>query len=287
MKTKLVCLLGLAIAGLSPMVSAQVVTTSYCDVFPATQSRLTSISDIRKVEDTAVASVLSGSGSFATTVVFPDGTTSAVFATANTVRSSNINGVVSTLPPVDMQASKFNPEGDISLPSLFYKNAGGTIVVPVNSNFVATALINPKTVYITEQRATLPQLLIVGDYWQLSRNLSGTYILNGVSTPFSVTDTTAKVVVVDETDAPVASVSMTYPVNPKINSVTHTSTTITLLATGLTADSYNQTWWMETSIDLVTWGTISASTVGPDVTITFPIVVGENKRFYRVKGLIP
>jgi hypothetical protein len=44
---------------------------------------------------------------------------------------------------------------------------------------------------------------------------------------------------------------------------------------------------METSTDLATWGTTSVPTIGPDVTITFPIGVEESKRFYRVKGLVP
>lgn len=289
MKIK-ITLLGLAVmASLSLMASAQAVITSYCDVFPATESRLASISSIRKVEDTAVASAPSGSGSFATTVVFPDGTTSAIFTVAQHVRSSKINGIVTTASPgvVDIAQSKFNPEGDTALPSLFYRDSSGTLVVPVNSNFVGTTLINPKTVFITENRATLPQLVAVGDYWQTTRDLTGTYVLNGNVIPFSVTGQVAQVIVVNETTAPVAVVTTEYPNDPKITSTAKSDTNVTLTATGLTVDSYYQTWWMESSIDLANWAIDNSAIVGPNVTITFPVIPGESERFYRVKGLQP
>lgn len=268
--------------------SAQVTINSFADVFPATESRLSSISNIRKVEDTAVASVLSGSGSFATTVTFPEGTTSAVFTVAQHVRSSRINGVETVASPgvISISGSKFNPENDVSLPSLFYRNSANTLVVPVNSNFVGSTLVNPKTVYITEQRVTLPQLQVVGDYWQLSRDLSGTYTLNGVITPFSVTGQTARVVVVNETTAPITTVAQVYP-TPVLTATTVSASLVSIFATGLTVDSYNQTWWMETTTDLIHWSVATNATVAPGVTISFPVNPLDSQRFYRVASLTP
>lgn len=268
--------------------SAQVVISSYADVFPATKNRLSDIGNIRKVEDTAVASVASGSGSFATTVTFPEGTTSAIFTVAQHIRSSRINGVETVASPgvVSIAGSKYNPEGDVSLPSLGYVNSADVMVVPVNSNFVGTTLVNPKTVFITEQRVTLPQLQIADDYWQLSRDLSGTYTLNGVVTPFSVTGQTARVVVVNETAAPLTTVTQVYP-SPVVTSSTVSASLVNIFATGLTVASYNQTWWMETSTDLIHWNVAPNATVAPGVVISFPVDPLDSKRFYRVASLTP
>lgn len=274
---------------ISVVSSAQVVIKSFADVFPATENRLSSIGNIRKVEDTAVSSVMSGSGSFATTVTFPEGTTSAIFTVAQHVRSSRINNGVETVASpglISIAGSKFNPEGDSSLPSLFYRNSTDVLVLPVNSNFVGTTLVNPKTVFITEQRVTLSQLQTVGDFWQISRDLSGTYTLNGVVIPFSVTGQTARVVVVNETAAPISTVTQIYP-SPKVVSTTTLESTVSIQSTGLTVDSYNQSWWMETSTDLIHWTVATNATVAPGVTISFPVNPLDSKRFYRIAGLTP
>lgn len=270
--------------------SAQgVIVKSYADVFPATESRLQELSSVRKIENTAVASVLPGTGSFAFTVTFPVGTTSAVFSVAQHVRSSKINGGIVTIAPpgvISIAQSKFNPEGEtVSFPSLFYRNSEGVLIVPVNSNFVGTALVNPRTVFITEQTATLAQLGIPGDYWEVSRTVEGTFTINGVVFPFSFTNQNARVEVVDETDAPIAFVTNFYPNNPTIDSVIHSEGGINLTASGLTVNSYLKSWWMETSTDLEDWNTTNLPSVAPDVVISFPINPEENKRFYRVRVL--
>lgn len=286
-KLKLTLTLSLALAALTGIAPGQAVISSFADVFPATESRLSKLSDTRKVEDTAKASAPSGSCSVATMIVFPDGTTSAIFSVANYTRSSRINGVVTTASPgvVDMSASKWNPEGDVSLPSIFYRDSTGSLVVPVDSSFVGTTINNPKKVFITEQKATLPSFFGVGDYWQVSRNLSGTYILNGIVTPFSVTGQIAKVTVVNETDAPIASVTTTYPNNPKITGTSSSGGVVSLTATGLTVDSYNKSWWVASSTDLLNWSVAYDATVGPNVVISFPI--GSGRRFFRIMGLQP
>lgn len=290
MKTKTIVSLLLALAAslVSAQQPVQPIMTSYADVFPAIESRLGSLSSVRKVEDTAVASVASGSGSFASKITFLDGTTSAVFLTATYVRTSRINGVTTVAAPgvIDLSRSKYNPEGEASTPSLFYVNSDGLLVVPVNANFVGTTLVNPKTVFITEQRATLPKLVIVDDYWQVSWDVSGTYTKNGVVTPFSFSGQSAKVLVVNETDAPIFEVSSDYPIDP-VTSYEIVGGLNTIRASGVTVSSYNKTWWMETSINLVNWSVDNTVTVAPNVTITTPFIPSDPRRFWRVKSLQP
>ena len=265
----------------------QAIISSFADVFPVTEARLSLLSDVRKVEDTAIASVPSGAGSYATMVIFPDGTESAIFTVARYTRSSKINGVITTASPavVDMSGSKWNAEGDISAPSIFYRNASGSLVVPANSNFVGTTIINPKTVFITEQKATLPSFAGDEDYWQLSRDLSGTFLLNGTIFPFSVSAQTARVIVVDETDAPISAVTTTYPNNPIITGVSVFGGSINLNVTGITVESYNKSWWVASSTNLVDWETAFDATVAPGVLISFP--TGPGRRFFRIMGLQP
>lgn len=286
MKTKIVSL-GLAFAS-SLVATAQPVMISYADVFPATESRLDSLSSVRKVEDTAVASP--AYASFATRIVFPEGTTSVTFTAASFAVESWINNSYTIHNPggVNMASSKFNPEGDVSIPSIFARTSVGTLIVPVNSDLVGTTISNVKTFLITEQKANLPQLVNVGDYWKLYRSLAGTYTI-GAGTPivFSFPDQVATVKVVNETNVPVSGVSVDYPNNPQITSTTVSEGNITLLATGLTTASYNQTWWVETSTNLVNWTVATNATVSPDVTIVFPFVPSEQKRFWRVYGLQP
>ena len=290
---KITALLFIVIA--TATASAQVMFKSYADVYTIPESCLSSLSSIRRVENTAAASVPAGSGGFATEVIFPEGTTSAVFTTASYTRVSKTNGgseVTAAPGVVSMSASKFNPEGDVSTPSLFYRNSDNNVIVPVNSNFVGTTLTNPRKVLITEQRAaTLPQLVQTGDYWEFRRTLSGTYVLEGSTIPFSVVDSSAKVLVVNETDAPITTVSPNYTTDVKMGQPMINSENVVIIATGenLTPSSYNVSWWIETSVDLVNWSTTTNATVSPgsDVILTFPYNNAKSKRFWRIKTLLP
>jgi hypothetical protein len=271
--------------GLS-VLSAQPVFKSYADVFPAVESRLSMLNDQRRIEDTAVGSVPSGSGSFATSIDFPSGTTQAVLSTATFTVTRRINGVTTVVASnINISASQFNPEGDVSLPSIFYRNSANGLVVPAGFTLVGTTLTNPKTLLLTEQKITLPQLVVEGDFWEVSRSFSGNYTLGGTVFPFSTT-TMAKVIVVNQTVAPINSVTTEYPQNPQ-TVFTQQGGTGTITATGLTVDSYNKTWWIESSTNLVDWSVVTNATVAPSVTITFPIIPGEPKMFWRIKWFIP
>jgi hypothetical protein len=94
----------------------------------------------------------------------------------------------------------------------------------------------------------------------------------------------SKVVVVNDTDVPVTSVSDTYPVNPMITSVTALGGTITLTTKGLTAGSYLQNWWIDKSIDLVNWTHTTNATLSGNLNISFPQNPQESKCFYRIMG---
>jgi hypothetical protein len=293
MKTRIVSL-GLALA--SSLVSvaqlAQPVMTSSADVFPVTENRLGSLSSVRKIKDTAAASATYAS--FATKIVFPHGTTSVTFSAASCAVESWCNNVYTIHNPVgvNMALSKFNPEGDVSLPSIFARTEANALILPVNSNLVGTRLLNVKTFLITEHKAStpqLPKLVNVGDYWKMYRSLAGTYTIGaGAPIRFSFPDQVATVIVVNETDAPVSGVTMDYPNNdPVITSIVTSGGTTTFALTGLTFDSYNKSWYLETSTNQVNWSLSTNATVGPNVTIRFPFVSGNPKCFWRIVGLQP
>ena len=273
--------------------SAQVVITSYADVFTVTADRLSVLNDERKIEDTAVGAVPAGSGGFATRIVFPEGTTSAVFTSASYTRVSKTSGseVMASPGVVNMSGSQFNPEGDGSTPSIFYRNSGGSVIVP-SGTFVGTTISNPRTVFITEQRAaTLPALVQVGDYWEFRRTLSGTYVLEGSVIPFSVTSQPARVIVVNETDAPVSSVSQDQTTNVMMGQPVISGEDVEISATGsnLTPSNYNSSWWIETSVNLVEWSPSENATVSPGTTvlIKFPYDDEEQRRFWRIRTFSP
>ncbi len=259
----------------------------YADVFPATENRLDSLSSLRKVEDTAKGTATYAS--FAAKIVFPEDTTSVTFTAASFAVESWIDNDYTIHNPVgvNMAQSKFNPEGDVSLPSIFARDFAGNLIVPINSNLVGTSIPNIKEFLITEQKAVLPQLVLVGDYWVLYRSLSGTYTIDGatMSFSFSANDQSAMVKLVNETAYPVIGVTTEYPNNPKTSFI-RAGGTGTITTTGLTADSYRKSWWVETSVNLADWDNATDVTVAPDATVTFPIT-SDLKRFWRIKGLKP
>jgi hypothetical protein len=261
----------------------------YADVFTATENRLDSLSALRKVEDTAKASATYAS--FAAKIVFPENTTSVTFTAASFAVESWINNVYTIHNPVgvNMAQSKFNPEGDVSTPSIFARGPTNNLIVPINSNLVGTPIPNTKVFLITEQKAVLPQLVLVGDYWVLYRSLSGTYTIDGatMSFPFSANDKPAMVKLVNETSAPINGVTMDYPNNPATSQITRSGGTPSILATGLTAASYNKSWWVETSVNLMNWSVDNTAAVSGNVIITIPATTSDPKRFWRISGLKP
>lgn len=285
MKAKIVSL-GLALV--SSLVSAQPVMTSYADVFPATESRLGSLTSIRKVEDTAAASA--AYASFATKIVFPEGTTSVTFTAASFAVESWINNNYTIHNPtgVSMANSWLNPEGDVALPSIYGRTSTGTLIAPPTTNLVGNSF-PAKTFFITEHKVDLSDLVNPGDYWVMYRSVSGTYVTNGDPIPFSVSGQSAKVILVNETNVPVNGVSQDYPNNPQTPLITVSGGVTTITATGVTVASHKKTWWMETStsLDIGSWSFDDTATVSPDVTITFPYVPGDPKRFWRINGLKP
>ncbi len=282
MKTIITTIVAVIIAT-SAAFSQEVVSTSFADVFNTNEARLSSLSATRKVEDTAASAV--DTVYFATTLSFPLGTTSVNMTSVMFTLTKKVNGAapVVQLNNVSMGLSQYNPEGDISMPSIFAKSSSSSLL-PMSGNLCPSNLgLLPSALYITEHKVALgsgsfQKMTQIGDYYMMERKCSGTYTLGGTVLPFTDITSTAKVEIVNQISAPVTGISDFWPNNPVCAGSTSNSFTFT----GLSVDSYLKNWWVETSTDLVNWSPDTGVTVSPDVIIGFTVDPLKPKKFWRV-----
>ncbi len=262
--------------------SQEVVSTSFADVFNTDEARLSSLSATRKVEDTAAPAV--NTVYFATTLSFPLGTTSVNMTAVKFTLTKKVNGSapVVLLFNKEMNESQYNPEGDISTPSIFARSSG--VLLPMSGNLCPSNLgLLPSALYITEHKVALgsgsfQKMTQIGDYYTMERKCSGTYTLGDTVFPFTDITSTAKVEIVNQISAPVTGISDFWPNNPVCAGSTSNSFTLT----GLSVDSYLKNWWVETSTDMVNWSPDTGVTVSPDVIIGFTVDPLKPKKFWRV-----
>lgn len=253
---------------------------SFADNLPITQSRFASVNENQYIVDYSDTSSLV-SVNFATQIALPDGATSVTITALATTLNRRINGV--NIAPATIGLSKYNPEGDVSKPSIFVTNSAGVIVSTTGANVLGTSVSsNPKYFCITEYGLatvlTNAKPVLIGDFCEVVRTFSGSYVLNGVLVPFTNQVTRSKVIVFQKKLA----VATIYETPANTESVNGGSFSLPVDRTSLSLQTYLKDWWIETASDYNgSWGFSAQYGVTADaehVIITFP---GEH-RWWRI-----
>lgn len=260
------------IVALTCTVSAQqptVTATSVADIGNITSSNFSTKVGNKEVSYVGISSL--NAVYFGTRLDFQSGTTSVTLTSANFSVTRKVNGgsPVTQLGPVNMTLSQFNPESDTSIPSIFASPTSPS------GNLVGTAMVNSTSLWITEHKVTLggsfPKMSKPGDYYELSRSISGNATVNGVVTPFTIS----------------TSSRVTAVINPVTGNPVIANGKISFPVTGILPGDFGLLWGIEKSTDLLIWSGVTppeATIVdnGNGVTISFVYDPGTPRKFFRI-----
>lgn len=243
---------------------------SFADTFPITQSRLSSLIGFCAVDYSQTASLTSAN--FATQITFPDGTASMAITGMKITLLRRIGGV--NLQSVPIGLSRYNSETQGGKPNYYVLDSSENVVSALGADLLGTTVQNPKHFYITEYGVATaaanvhPRLL--GDSCELVREISGTYVLNGIPVDFKNVITSSKVIVLQTKN------SAAYVYKTPSDFDTTTGGVITLKGTGLSPATYLTDWWIEASpvfdgpSSLSTDFSVTGQTPQSEPVITYP-----------------
>ncbi len=260
------------IVALTCTVSAQqptVTATSVADIGNITSSNFSTKVGNREVSYVTLSGV--NAVYFGTRLDFPTGTTSVTLNSVNFSVTRKVGGgtTVIQLSGVNMALSQFNPETDASTPSILASPTSPS------GNLVGTAMVNSTSLWITEHKVTLggsfPKMSKPGDYYELSRLISGNATINGIVTPFTIS-TLSRVTAV---------------INPVTGNPVIADGKISFPVTGVLPGDFGLLWGIEKSTDLLIWSRVTSpeATIvdnGNGVTISFIYDPGTPRKFFRI-----
>lgn len=272
MKTKFASmftlLVGAVIACAQPTIQSFAVANT-----AASEASLSGLDSVYEVPDTQVANT--NSVSFATKITLPAGTTSASMTDIKFSIDRVINGVPLTqFTDIPMNSSSFTLEGSTSSPNVFARDSSGTII-NISGTLQNNPIPNVKTIFITKHGislggATFPKMVKEGDMWKIRRTISISWTVSAVTTTTTLTTESSVVI-------------WFYPTNPPtITKTEKVGNKLEITISGITPASYGNTSKLESSTNLVSWAPATNSTVSGNTVISFPIMSGEPKRFWRL-----
>lgn len=199
--------------------------------------------------------------SFATKLVFLDNVASATFSDVSITLNRRVGGV--NMLPTNISVSRYNLEGNATKPSILATNSSDVLIAMPLINVVGSTVLGIKTLYITEYNIPLgnvnfPRPYKIGDYYELTWSFSGSYTLNGSSTPvtFSSIMASAKTAVL------ATSSHVTVAYDNKVQTAINSDGSVSVTGTGLKLGDYLNNWWFE-KVDQQ-----DRSTFSPDFSVT-------------------